>query len=127
MGGGAAKDRVYRLEGYGWNFTSLTFVGFRNSKWIVSHGISLNVCNDLSYFKHIVPCGDPQAQVTSIATELGRRGEAVDQDLLMRMAARHVQTLMLSEFSVDRVEEADLDEFMLARQALGTQEVRREG
>lgn len=120
MGGGAPKDRLYRLGISERNLSGLIFVGFKNSKWIVSHGISLNVCNDLSYFTHVVPCGDPLAKVTSVAAELSRRGEAVEQDLLMTMAARHMKNSVLSEFNVDRVEEADLDEFMLFRLTLGT-------
>ena len=33
------------------------------------HGFALNVNPDLSYFNHIVPCGMPDASVTSIAEQ----------------------------------------------------------
>ena len=45
--------------------------GIALKKWISSHGIALNVNNDLSTFNLIVPCGRPQEQVTSVAAELG--------------------------------------------------------
>ena len=35
-------------------------------------GFALNVDPDLSYFDHIVPCGMPDARVTSMSAELGR-------------------------------------------------------
>lgn len=45
-------------------------LGVRVSRGVTMHGFALNVNPDLSYFKHIVPCGMPDANVTSIA-ELG--------------------------------------------------------
>lgn len=46
------------------------FVGVQNNRWVTSHGISLNVCNDLRWFDHIVPCGIPNLQVTNIKDEI---------------------------------------------------------
>ena len=49
-------------------------IGVRvSSQWITSHGFSMNVCNDLSYFETIVPCGIKDVEVTSIANELGTK------------------------------------------------------
>ena len=46
-------------------------IGVRVSRHVTMHGFALNVSPDLSYFDHIVPCGMPGAQVTSMARELG--------------------------------------------------------
>ncbi len=47
-------------------------IGVKISRGVTSHGFALNVCPELSYFQHIVPCGLPGGQVTSLASELGR-------------------------------------------------------
>lgn len=46
--------------------------GIAVRKWISSHGIALNVNNELRTFEMIVPCGRPQERVTSIVLELGQ-------------------------------------------------------
>ena len=45
--------------------------GIALKKWVCSHGIALNVNNDLSTFKAIIPCGRPGEIVTSMCHELG--------------------------------------------------------
>ena len=44
-------------------------IGVRVSRGVTMHGFSLNVNPDLTYFNHIVPCGMPNASVTSIAKQ----------------------------------------------------------
>ncbi len=45
--------------------------GIALKKWISSHGIALNINNNLSTFDMIIPCGRPNEVVTSLAQELG--------------------------------------------------------
>jgi len=45
-------------------------IGIRVKKWIAYHGFSLNVCNDLSKYKEIVPCGIKDKGITNLK-ELG--------------------------------------------------------
>ena len=44
-------------------------IGVRVSRGVTMHGFALNVDPDLSYFNHIIPCGMPDASVTSIAEQ----------------------------------------------------------
>ncbi len=46
--------------------------GIALKRWVSSHGIALNVNNNLSTFDMIVPCGRPEEVVTSMARELDR-------------------------------------------------------
>jgi len=42
-------------------------IGIKVRRWITMHGLALNVCPDLSGFKHIVPCGIEDKPVGSLA------------------------------------------------------------
>ena len=46
-------------------------IGIRVSRHTTMHGLALNVNTDLSLFSGIVPCGISDADVTSVAEELG--------------------------------------------------------
>jgi lipoyl(octanoyl) transferase len=45
-------------------------IGVAVSSWVTYHGTALNVCNDLSGFAKISPCGFPSEVMTSMAVEL---------------------------------------------------------
>ena len=47
-------------------------IGIRVAKKVSLHGFALNCDADLSWFERIVPCGIPDAEVTSLSRELGR-------------------------------------------------------
>lgn len=48
-------------------------LGVKSSRWVTMHGIGFNVNSDLSYFKHIIPCGIDDKEVTSLENEIGGR------------------------------------------------------
>jgi len=48
-------------------------IGIRVARGVTMHGFALNVDPDLNYFERIIPCGIADAQVTSMAKELGRK------------------------------------------------------
>ena len=43
-------------------------IGLRISKWIVYHGFSININNDLNKYKNIIPCGIKNKGVTNLYT-----------------------------------------------------------
>ncbi len=47
-------------------------LGVKMSRWVSLHGLAFNVNSDLNYFKHIVPCGIDDKEVTSLQKELGK-------------------------------------------------------
>jgi len=42
------------------------------ARGVTMHGFALNCDPDLSWYSRIVPCGIPDADVTSLSAELGR-------------------------------------------------------
>lgn len=48
-------------------------IGVQVQKWVTIHGIAINICNDLSIFDAIVPCGLEGVVMTSLEKETGRR------------------------------------------------------
>ncbi|MBT8399368.1 MAG: lipoyl(octanoyl) transferase LipB [Rhodothermia bacterium] len=80
-------------------------MGIKCSRWVTSHGLALNVETDLSYFSHIVPCGLPDADMTSISRELGRDVSIAD---VMPIFVKHFSDVFDAEtieYSSDRSHE----------------------
>ena len=48
------------------NEEKIAAIGVRVKKWIAYHGFSLNVNNDLTLYKKIIPCGIKDKNVTSL-------------------------------------------------------------
>jgi len=48
-------------------------LGVKMSRWVSLHGLAFNVNVDLNYFKHIVPCGIDDKEVTSLEKEVGTK------------------------------------------------------
>lgn len=46
-------------------------IGIAVSHWITSHGLALNIGNDLSLFDMVTPCGLPGVTATSLHREVG--------------------------------------------------------
>ena len=58
----------------------ISAIGIRVSKWVAYHGCSINITNDLSQYKKIVPCGLNNKMVTSIKS-LGIKPSYINRNL----------------------------------------------
>ena len=47
------------------NSMKIAAIGIRVKKWIAYHGFALNICNDLSKYNGIVPCGIKDKGITN--------------------------------------------------------------
>jgi lipoyl(octanoyl) transferase len=56
----------------GKNNKKIAAIGIRVKKWIAYHGFSINVSNNLKYYKSIIPCGIKNKGITSLK-EIGIR------------------------------------------------------
>lgn len=63
-------------------------IGIRCSRYVSMHGLALNVNTDLSMFRHIVPCGIPDKDVTSMERELGRQ---IDMNIVKNALGKHFE------------------------------------
>ncbi|PSC75351.1 octanoyltransferase [Micractinium conductrix] len=68
--GVAARGRVPGKTGVWVGERKIGAIGVRISQGFTCHGLALNVATDLSHFAHIVPCGTPDKEVTSLHRQL---------------------------------------------------------
>ncbi len=65
-------------------------IGIHCSRWVTSHGFALNVCNDMSEFELIIPCGIEDKGVTSIFRENNTTANIIKvQEVCKRMFVNH--------------------------------------
>lgn len=64
-------------------------IGVKVRRWVSFHGIALNVEPDLAHFSGIVPCGQTEHGVTSLA-DLGLTASMDDADEALRQAFREI-------------------------------------
>ena len=50
------------------NIKKVAAIGVRVSKWIAYHGFAININNDLSKYRNIIPCGISDKGVTNLKT-----------------------------------------------------------
>lgn len=64
---GLKAYRVPKFTGVWLEGKKIAAIGIKVKRWITMHGFALNVCPDMSGFKHIVPCGIVDKPVGSLA------------------------------------------------------------
>lgn len=80
---------VTRRTASGQREDKIAAIGLRVSRWVTTHGISLNVEPDLTHYRGIVPCGITEHGVTSLA-DLGLPVTLADADVALRAAFESV-------------------------------------
>lgn len=70
---GVAAGRLDGLTGVWVDGAKIAAIGVRLSRWVSMHGIAVNVAPDLSYFRHIIPCGLAARPVTSLEKITGKK------------------------------------------------------
>jgi len=76
--GGPAVESVQTTDGIGPpppEARKIGSIGVHVSRGITTHGLSVNVSNDLQPFEWVVPCGIEGCQVSSLSRELGSEQE----------------------------------------------------
>jgi lipoyl(octanoyl) transferase len=80
-------------------------MGVRCNSWVTSHGFAFNVENELAGFQHIVPCGIADAEVTSLAKELGA-ADLPSWDELANLVHRSIEIALGRTLDLLRAAEA---------------------
>ena len=89
---GLVAERRKGMPGVWVGQAKLAALGVHLSRWVTSHGFALNVDTDLSYFRHIVPCGIvPPCGITSLCQLSGR---PVERSRVEISLARHLGELL---------------------------------
>ena len=66
-------------------------IGVRVAKGVTTHGFAINANPDLTWYDRIVPCGIPDAGVTSLSKELGRE---VTVEEILPIVERHIHEML---------------------------------
>ena len=64
------------------NKKKIAAIGLRISKWIVYHGCSININNNLAQYLKIIPCGLDNKQITSIFNEKKIKPKNIEKKLV---------------------------------------------
>ncbi len=65
-------------------------IGVRVSKSVTSHGMAINIQNDLSIFDYLIPCGLEGTEMTSVLKETGKRHSmALVKEKLSQLLTKH--------------------------------------
>ena len=82
--------KLYNIKGYAdkenvgvWvGDKKIAAIGIRVTQWIAYHGCSININNNLKYYKKIVPCGLSNNRITSINNESKKKITNIEKKLI---------------------------------------------
>ena len=101
--------------------SKLAAIGVKLARGVTQHGVALNVCNDLDWFAHVVPCGIVDAGVTSMAREgaAGLTPELVSEDLAAALAEALGSALSEADLALRRTV-AEFSPILTSSESMGT-------
>ena len=70
------------------NSKKIAAIGIRVKKWIAYHGFALNISNDLSKYKGIVPCGIRNRGITSLK-DMGIKNYENIEEIIIKIFYTH--------------------------------------
>jgi len=89
-GFGIEAQRREGLTGVWVQQRKIASIGVGVRHWITMHGFALNVCDDLSPFDQITPCGISNVMMTSIEKETERSGSVAAAAVTMEKVIRQI-------------------------------------
>lgn len=89
-----AASRDQRGIGVWVDGLKIAAAGVRCRKWVVWHGIALNINPNLNHFKGIIPCGMADAPVTSLE-RLGLQVSRAEVEMMIQEQTQHVFASLL--------------------------------
>ena len=89
------KDNIGIWHKYNNEVKKIGAIGIRVKKWVAYHGFSINIENDLEYFKKIIPCGVRDKSVVSLK-DVSKIKYA---DFLRKLEKKLVKNLLVSNYS----------------------------
>lgn len=72
-------------------------IGVGVRRWVSMHGFAINICDDLSPFLAITPCGITGVEMTSLAKESGREISVADVEVV---AARLFSSMLVADLPI---------------------------
>ena len=57
-------------------------IGIRVKKWIAYHGFSINISNDLSVYRNIIPCGIIDKTVTNLVSLKKKNFKGINKTII---------------------------------------------
>ncbi|MDJ0690533.1 MAG: lipoyl(octanoyl) transferase LipB [Xenococcaceae cyanobacterium MO_188.B32] len=90
---GLKGERIRGLTGVWLEGKKVAAIGIKVRRWITMHGFALNVCPDLTGFKHIVPCGIEDKPVGSLAQFI--------PDITVERVRHHIAVAFAEVFQVN--------------------------
>jgi len=96
---GVESERRKGFPGLWVNDKKIASIGVRVSRQITHHGMAINICNDLSIFEAIVPCGLENVKMTSVLDETGKKYAMKEvKNQLSQILTRHFSQRRLPDW-----------------------------